>query len=91
MYVCEITTYRRLPDDAIREKHLAYLRSKAKQGKLVMSGRFADLKGALIVWRVGSLEEAERLAREDPYYTEGLIDYQLREWNVSLFHPENMG
>lgn len=90
MYVCEITSYRTLPSEAEREKHLSYLRSKAKEGKLVMSGRFADSKGALIIWRVDSLEEAERLAKGDPYYQAGLIDYQLREWNVALLHPENI-
>jgi len=60
------------------------------RGKLALSGRFADAKGALIIWRVNSLTEAEELARGDPYYQAGLIDYQLREWNLSLKFPENL-
>jgi uncharacterized protein YciI len=90
MIVCELTSYRRLPDDKIRASHLSYLESKAKEGKVALSGRFADSKGALIVWRVRSMVEAEELARGDPYYTAGLIDYELREWNLSFKFPQNL-
>ncbi|MEM0272329.1 MAG: YciI family protein [Thermoprotei archaeon] len=90
MLVCELTTYRSLPSPQIREEHIAYLRSAGTKGKVVLSGRFADAKGALIIWRVNSLQEAEELAKGDPYYRAGLIDYQLREWNLSLKFPENL-
>lgn len=87
MLVCEITTYRRLPGDDKRAEHLSYLKEKGEAGKLAVSGRFADMKGALIVWRVKSLSEAEQLANGDPYVVSGLVDYELREWNVSLKYP----
>jgi len=90
MLVCELTTYRSLPSAEKREEHISYLRSVGARGKLALSGRFADAKGALIIWRVNSLTEAEELARGDPYYQAGLIDYQLREWNLSIKFPENL-
>jgi uncharacterized protein YciI len=90
MLVCELTTYRSLPSAEKREEHISYLRSVGAKGKLALSGRFADAKGALIVWRISSLSEAEELAKGDPYYHAGLIDYQLREWNLSLKFVENL-
>ncbi|PSN94109.1 hypothetical protein B9Q06_10185 [Candidatus Marsarchaeota G2 archaeon ECH_B_2] len=90
MLVCELTTYRSLPSAEKREEHISYLRCVGARGKLALSGRFADAKGALIIWRVNSLTEAEELARGDPYYQAGLIDYQLREWNLSIKFPENL-
>ena len=49
-----------------------------------MAGKFTDESGGLVVWRVGSVSDAERLAREDPYFKEGFVTFVLKEWSPSL-------
>ncbi|MEM3671104.1 MAG: YciI family protein [Thermoprotei archaeon] len=83
-YVCETTWYNVVPDSETRSEHLAYIRKKGAEGKVAASGRFRDLKGALIIWRVSSLEEAQKLAAEDPYFKRGLVKFELREWDVAF-------
>ena len=85
MIVCEITTYKNGPPEGeVRKKHLSFLRESGQNGKLLMGGRFADLKGALILWRVDSVEEARGIAEKDPLVIEGLLTYDLREWPASF-------
>ena len=83
MIVSEITTYTKgAPSGEIRAKHLKWERSCGDKGKIIMAGRFADARGAQILWNVASLEEAKQLAEEDPFVAENLISYDLREWPV---------
>jgi uncharacterized protein YciI len=89
MFVCEITSYTSLPKEEDRAEHLRFLGEKGASGKVVMAGRFADSKGALIVWRVDSLNEAKNLAQQDPYIKKGLVKYELREWTLSFDYTVN--
>jgi len=66
---------------AIRPKHREYLASLLEQGKLVLSGPFADESGALIMYQADSEEEVRSIIAADPYTTVNAIaDLQLREW-----------
>ena len=90
MIVCEITTYKNGPPEGdVRKKHLNFLRESGQKGKLLMAGRFADLKGALILWRVDSIDEARGIAEKDPYAVEGLATYDLREWPAIFDYTRN--
>jgi uncharacterized protein YciI len=82
LIVCEITKYRSLPAGEIRSSHMRFLKDYGERGKILLAGRFADLRGAMIIWKVKSLEEAQEIAKKDPYLDAGLIDYELREWPV---------
>jgi uncharacterized protein YciI len=84
MLVCEITNYTSPLREGDRAEHLRFLNEKAASGKVLMTGRFADSKGALIVWCVSSLDEATNLAQQDPYIRRGLVKYELREWTPSF-------
>ena len=83
MIVSEITIYTRgAPSGEIRAKHLRWEKSCGDREKIIMAERFADGKGAQILWNVGSLEEAKQLAEEDPFVEDNLLTYELREWPV---------
>lgn len=46
-------------------------------------GPFADRDGGMIIFSAGSLDEAERTAKADPFVTKGIIDQMwVREWEV---------
>ena len=83
MIVCEITKYKTVPTGEVRTRHMQFLKECGQKGKIVMAGRFADAKGAMILWDANSLDEVKDIAKRDPYVKENLLlDYELREWPV---------
>ena len=64
-----------------REAHLGFLREK---GIVRMAGplmRNGDMAGSLIVIEMGSLEDAQSWAAEDPYNAAGLFEtVEVIEW-----------
>lgn len=82
MIICEITSYKRVPEGDVRSSHMRFLKEYGEKGKILMAGRFADSKGAMIIWDVESFDEVRAIAKTDPYVTVGLVDYELREWPV---------
>jgi hypothetical protein len=65
----------------VRPKHREYLAQLLVEGKLILSGPFADEKGALIMYEADSEDEARALIAADPYYgANAIADLQLREW-----------
>ena len=90
MIVSEITTYTKgAPSGETRTKHLRWEKSCGDKGKIVMAGRFADARGAQILWNVNSMDEARKLAEEDPFVKESLLTYELREWPVIFNYTVN--
>lgn len=66
---------------AIRPTHRDYLKSLFDQGKLVLSGPFADDAGALLIYEVADEAEARALIAADPYTEANVISSnELREW-----------
>jgi uncharacterized protein YciI len=68
--------------ERIQERHLANLRKMAEAGKLIVAGPFSDngdLRGMLI-FKVGSVEEARSLAEQDPAVQAGRLALELHPW-----------
>jgi uncharacterized protein YciI len=57
-----------------REAHLANLAPLDQAGRVVLAGPLTDKTGSLIVIEAASLEEAQRIAREDPYTIHGVFE-----------------
>lgn len=76
-----------MPDEEIQRiqaAHLAHMTRMAKEGKLVTAGPFGDqedesLRG-LALYRVGSIEEARRLAEADPAVQAGRLEVEVLTW-----------
>lgn len=71
--------------DQLQEEHVAYIRSLASSGKIVVCGPFADqpdprMRGAAI-FRT-SIEEAMELLRLDPAVRAGRLSVQAMTWWV---------
>jgi hypothetical protein len=74
---------------AARPPHRAYLSRIKKEGKLVVAGPFSDLTGGLIVYEAGSVEEAEKLIRDDPFFEQGVfLKWNIRPWNPVMTNRE---
>lgn len=66
-----------------RPAHRQYLTGLQEQGKLVISGPFADDRGGLLVYEAENQEQVERLIKEDPFGVSGVfVSWEIRPWNV---------
>lgn len=78
-----------IPEEEVAEiqrAHLAYLTRLGEEGKIVLAGPFSDqedesLRG-LALYRVGSIEEARRLASADPAVLAGRLEVEAMTWWV---------
>jgi uncharacterized protein YciI len=89
----ELVILRRPPDppasddatlDRIQEEHLAYLGALFDAGHTVAAGPLRDQRDeamrGLVFFRVGSLEEARRLAEDDPAVRAGRLAVDVMTW-----------
>ncbi|WP_050182109.1 YciI family protein [Domibacillus robiginosus] len=65
-----------------RAQHLDFLNQKRQEGKIFANGRFADEAGGLVIYRAGSLEEVEQIAKQDPYVIQGARGFDIHEWEM---------
>jgi hypothetical protein len=68
--------------------HLRWLIDREKEGMVFMSGPVAPRDGAttlsgLTLIRANTIEEAEALARQDPFIKLGVFTYEMHEWTVN--------
>lgn len=69
-------------------EHLNYMIDLEKRGILFASGPFVAGKDVaagtgMTIVRAGSLEEAEAIAREDPFNKSGLRTFEVRTWQLN--------
>lgn len=64
------------------DEHLAWMKTQHETGKILFSGPTPDRKLGIYVIRAGSREEAENIARTDPYTKAGFCDFEIIEWEV---------
>jgi uncharacterized protein len=70
--------------EQIQREHVAYQASLREAGRVVTNGPVRDqtdesLRG-LTIYRTGSLEEARRLAEEDPAVRAGRLEVDIMWW-----------
>lgn len=63
-----------------RDSHQAYMAKLKAEGKLRMAGRFTDGRGGMYILVADGLPAAKKLAGDDPYHSNGLREYEVREW-----------
>ena len=75
---------------SVRPRHQAYLTGLIGQGKVISAGSFIpEDDGGLFLYEAATLQDAERLVKDDPYIQEGLIaDHKLREYEVHGINRE---
>ena len=62
--------------------HYAFLDSLRARALLEQAGPFTDRTGGAYVVRAGSLEEARRLAEQDPLHLQGCSTITVHEWDA---------
>jgi hypothetical protein len=87
--ICKYT-----PDTSLiakaRPSHREYLTKLQSRDKLVISGPFVDDTGGLLVYEGDSVEEVDKMIREDPFAIHGVfVSWDIRPWNV-VFRNKNL-
>ncbi|MDG7000789.1 MAG: hypothetical protein JRN15_16980 [Nitrososphaerota archaeon] len=79
-----MTTFLITPSSEALARHVAFLRQIGDAGKLYMAGKYKDNTGGLRIWKVSNLDEAQKLAKDDPYSIEGIGRSEFKEWFPSF-------
>lgn len=82
MFVVEMTSFVKMPEDDIKAEHRKYLRAMVGEGKLKLAGRMIDNTGSFLVWEVSSLEEGKEFASSDPYFKNGYTTFFMKGWDI---------
>ena len=67
--------------------HLEYMIGLEREGVLFASGPLTESGGAprgegMTILRAASAEEARKLAEHDPFYRNGLREFEVKEWTL---------
>ncbi len=70
-------------DTAAVQPHLAFLDALRAEGRLQLTGGFADGSGgAYVLCNLDSLEQAQAIVAGDPLVTMGASDLTVHQWNI---------
>lgn len=61
-------------------EHVQYCSQFLQKGLLVMGGPFLDNSGGMMVLRTATIEEAQKIALDDPAVRGGLLRVVVRPW-----------
>jgi uncharacterized protein YciI len=85
MKVVNFATYTDNWDVAMqRPAHREYVAQLESEGKLVAGGPFKDGTGALFIYNVDSVQEAQAIVAADPYSRGAFASCELRDWEVVI-------
>lgn len=63
-------------------EHAHYMQKLVTEGKLLLAGPFKNNERALLILRVGDINEAHEIIRKDPAIIKQIFSYELNIWNV---------
>ncbi|HWO42078.1 MAG TPA: YciI family protein [Candidatus Eisenbacteria bacterium] len=63
------------------EEHRIWLEEQHRSGRLLFSGPTTDGRYGVYVMLASNLEEAQRVAAEDPHHKRGIRSMEVLEWN----------
>jgi uncharacterized protein YciI len=73
--------------EAHLDAHRAWVRENAEAGRFIAAGREVPLQGGLLVAVGVTRDEVDAIIAADPYVTEGVAEYDVREYDVVLAAP----
>jgi len=65
-------------------EHVAYMAAFAENGTLLLGGPFLDNSGGMMILKAETMEEAEKIANDDPTVKSGLLNVQVRQWMAAM-------
>lgn len=89
MYALALIRYRRPLEEVVahQEGHRAFQRKLLEEGKLIAAGPHDPRYGGMMLLRVDDTDANKALDAirdADPYYQNGVVQYELLNWNVVI-------
>lgn len=69
--------------EQVLPRHFQYLEQHYQTREFLCSGRKVPRSGGIILCNVPTREAAEALMVQDPFYTEGIAEYELIEFEAT--------
>ncbi|WP_124726891.1 YciI family protein [Staphylospora marina] len=67
--------------------HRDYLDGQYREKRLIVSGPMTSKTGGVMVFRVQTREEVDRIIEGDPYYLNGVAEYEVIEFDPVKHDP----
>lgn len=74
--------------DSFVPEHARFLQKNYEQGNFLMSGRRIPRTGGIIVARAESEEKLREIIKEDPFYLNGVSEYEIIPFIASMTAPD---
>ncbi len=74
--------------DSFVPEHIRFLQKNYDLGNFLMSGRRIPRTGGIIVARAESEDNVWEILREDPFYVNGVAEYEVIPFIASMTTPE---
>jgi uncharacterized protein YciI len=89
MYALALIRYRRPLEEVVahQEGHRAFQRKLLEEGKLLAAGPHDPRYGGMMLLRVDDHDankSLDAIRDADPYYQNGVVQYELLNWNVVI-------
>jgi uncharacterized protein YciI len=65
------------------ESHIVFLDKYYASNNFIVSGKRSPRVGGVILCRFSSLEEAQKVFKEDPFSVQGIAEYNIVEFEAS--------
>lgn len=74
--------------DSLVPEHTKFLQKNYERGNFLMSGRRIPRTGGIIVARAESEEKLREIIKEDPFYLNGVSEYEIIPFIASMTAPD---
>lgn len=68
------------------EAHVQFLDKYYRQGRFIFSGRRNPRTGGVILVRSNTIDEVQKIIKEDPFYQHDVADYSIIEFTPTKYH-----
>lgn len=69
-------------------EHRNFLEKHYQQNAFVASGPMNPRTGGIIISQLKSREKLDEILKQDPFYINGIADYEVIEFSPVKFHPD---
>jgi uncharacterized protein YciI len=73
--------------ERVTEAHRSFLDQSYQAGKLLISGPKIPRTGGVIIACVKTRGEVDELIQKDPFYRQGIADYEISEFKALKYQP----
>ena len=74
--------------DSLLEEHVEFLKMQFEKQVFIASGRKVPRTGGVIIAKASSKDELEAILKQDPFYKNGVAEYEITEFVASMVLPE---